>query len=746
MGGYVNEVLKEIQKNELKKNWRSRWFHYGFALIFFELLTGTFLLLNTQLNFIAQFFLLFHLLLGFLLIVSLVAFIQRFFLYKRFWQDSLFSFLGQSIIASFLTSLASGTVLFFTGITGLKWLWFVHLISSYALTLVLCCFALLVVRRTQAELSDKMRSAFLKTVRKVSIKIAISSAVIIFIPLVLGFIYAEPDVTTKPRNYSLPFGPNPFFPGAVKTKENQFYKKEVFANSLSCGTTGCHQGIGRQWEESTHFRTPNPFVDAVQKLMILEGEEGRLFDQIQNDHIKKLNSQKLGRETFRKCAACHAPVALVAGNIDPSIPFDTDKNFEGVSCTLCHSIESAGTKGGGDYVVNPQSQYLFSYSQNALGQYLHNALIKNKPQLHKESYSKPFYKETGYCISCHERLHFKSWNESSYNNKKHPEQTKHCQSCHMPQVHEADEISAKEKGTIADHRFLSGGLSMARYFGKHEQFKKTSEFLKDKKIDLKIIAPSHIKAGELQTIIVRNANVGIGHNFPAGPEADIVEGWVYLKVQDSSGKIHFESGKLKADNHLDRNSTFIYHSVPYDGTGANMGLGRHRSWRFVEDRHQVIRPRMFHDIQYRLIIPKSVTGQLFIEAELNYRKPNQEFADWVLGKGKFLVPHVQMDTDKVTVQITVDSQKVENAKTSFNRELALLNLPGDIKKMQTFPEPDYQLDVEAKIVLFEAYGWLKKKQVKKAIATIETLGESAKKTKAYKDFYQRLNSFRKRKL
>jgi len=677
-------------------------------------------------------------------LISLVAFVQRFFLYKHFWTDYFFSILGQSIVVTFLLSLVSGTVLFFTGITDFKWLWYLHLTTSYFLTVVICLFSILVLRRTQRALNGKTREAFLKSIRQVIFKIAVSSVTMVLIPLALGFLYFETDVRVIPKSYSRPFEVNPFFPGAVKTKDFAFYKKEVFANSQSCGTTGCHEGIARQWKESTHSNTPNPFVEAVQRLMIQEGNNGHIFDQIKIEHIKELNLKKPGRETFRKCAACHAPVALITGNVDPSIPYETDKNFEGVSCTLCHSIESASGKGGGAYEVNPQAQYLFSYAQNPIGQYLHNALIRNKPELHKESYSKPFYKETGYCISCHERLHFKSWEQSTYNKGLYSEKTKHCQNCHMQEVPTSNEISARIKGTVADHRFISGGLSMARFNGKEEQFAKTVHFLKDKKIDLKVVAPAALQPGRLQTIVIRNANLGVGHNFPAGPEADIVEAWVHISVTDSQGKIIFESGKLQNDNHLDRNSTFFYHSEPFDGNGTSMGMNRHRSWRFVEDRHQVIRPKMFHDVKYNFFIPKSSSGPLSIKASLNYRKPNQEFVDWALGKGKFIVPYVEMDSEKVLVRLSTDAKELSSSQAAYKKELDKVVISGDIKKMESFPPPDHQLDVEAKILTHEAYKFLNQGLQAKAIITIEALGEAAKKTRSYKEFYQKINRNKKR--
>lgn len=729
----MTRELNELKKQELKKDWKSTAYQYGIGLIVFEFISGTVLILNKNLQWFEQFLLLFHMLLGFLLIISIVAFYLRLKLYLKVWNGKGFSLLGWATLVSFLISFMTGAVLFFTGITGLYGLWLVHVVSSYLFSAAFLWFVGAVIVFSAKESGARQRRAFLKMLRFISLRIAFIFALVWSASYLWAKSFSIPKLTVTVGNYRLPFKKDPFFPSSVKTDNGALYRKDVFANSQSCGVSGCHETINRQWEDSTHFRTPNPFVRAVQVGMIESGKKEGFFTNAKTDHIKKLNQQFPAREVYRKCAACHAPVALVSGNVGNHTAPESDEEFEGVSCSTCHSLEAAGFKGGGDYTIVPQPQYIFYYNTNPVAQYLHNVLVKNKPDLHKKAYTKSFYKETTACVGCHERLHFKSWQESAYNNVESPAQTKHCQTCHMPDVRDEYDISAKEKGFIKDHRFLSGGLTMAKLYKKEEQYNKTKEFLQDKKIDTEIIVPAKIRSGSEMNFIVRNINTGVGHNFPAGPEADIVEAWVHVTIKDVTGKILFERGQLGDDNILDKKENFVYYSQPVDANGKELELDRHRSWLFVSDKHQVIAPRMFHDVPFTFKIPPGFSGKLLVEASLNYRKPNQEFANWALGHTNFKVPHVAMDSDREAILLTENMEEHRIAEQDFIRAKKLDVLPGGLRKMHSFPKPEKQLDVESRVVLHHVHDLLKDKKMREAQESMESLGTTVRKTKIFRE-------------
>ena len=732
---------------ELKKDWPSKFYQYGFAIIAFQFLTGLYLLFVKRFNFFDQFILLSHLSFGFFLIISLYFFIQRFIIYRRFWNDKIFHLLGLSTIIAFASSLTTGIIIFFLGISGLKWIWFFHISVSFLFSFLILTYIFLVLVRAMIPLKGRPRAAFEKMIRSIAARVSVIVVIIISFNIISSRLYHAPDPYFKVGHYEMPFeNNNPFFPSMMSTTNNTFYKKDNFANSKSCGTSGCHTGVYKQWEESAHLMTPNYAVSAVQKALATEGKRGNFFDKVKSEHIKKINTNFPGREAFRTCAACHAPVALISGHVNSGRPLETFTEFEGVSCTLCHSIEKSDIRGGGDYSVTAPEQYLFSNSKNKIGQFIHHTLIRTRPEYHKITYNKPFYKETKYCVSCHERLHFKSWDSSQYHDKKNANKTKHCQHCHMPQVTVKDEISAKEKGTIADHRFLSGGLTIAKYYGKEEQYKKTVDFLQNKKISSKIIAPKNAKPGSVFKFVVRNASLEVGHNFPAGPEADLVEAWVEIKAISNKGKILFAKGELDKDNHLDTNENFIYHSVPYDSFGNKLPLTRHHSWRYVEDRHQVIAPRMFHDIPFEFKIPLSLKGSFTISSYFQFRRPNQHFADWALGKGVFKVPHISMDNDLIVVELNSNDEKLEIAKKEYEKELSLEVISENIKKMHSFPAPERQIDMETKVTLDYAYSLLKKGDVLKAIEEADRVGPLAKKTRPYRHFLKRANYYKSKRM
>src|ERR1041385_3205645 len=130
------------------------------------------------------------------------------------------------------------------------------------------------------------------------------------------------------RNYDYKFGANPFAPSNASSTTGTFIPGEQFISSARCAT--CHTDAHAQWRQSAHgnaFREP--------------------FYQ---KNVKDLISQK-GIEFTRHCESCHNPAALFSGaltkNSKVKRPFDED----GVSCIVCHSIQSANSRGVGGYVM-----------------------------------------------------------------------------------------------------------------------------------------------------------------------------------------------------------------------------------------------------------------------------------------------------------------------------------------------------------------------------------------------------------
>lgn len=69
--------------------------------------------------------------------------------------------------------------------------------------------------------------------------------------------------------------------------------------------------------------------------------------------------------------------------------------------------------------------------------------------------------------------------------------------------------------------------------------------------------------------IVRIADVGVGHRFPAGPESDLLAR-PEIDIEDEKGNLIFQYGRLDKDNLLDEVRTGILRSVPRDVEGNLM--------------------------------------------------------------------------------------------------------------------------------------------------------------------------------
>ena len=120
--------------------------------------------------------------------------------------------------------------------------------------------------------------------------------------------------------YELPFGPNPFAPSAAHTSTGELLAPEAFIPAARCA--GCHARVHAQWSESAHrssFR--EPYYQA---------------------NVHDLIDARVIAAT-RHCEGCHNPVALFTGALSQDARVARPFDDEGVTCSVCHSIEAAVT-------------------------------------------------------------------------------------------------------------------------------------------------------------------------------------------------------------------------------------------------------------------------------------------------------------------------------------------------------------------------------------------------------------------
>ncbi|WP_083568621.1 multiheme c-type cytochrome [Arcobacter sp. LA11] len=408
--------------------------------------------------------------------------------------------------------------------------------------------------------------------------------------------------------------------------EVEKYHVEDWTNSAKCKS--CHSEIFNQWADSNHKNLvgTNPYYLVVENIAAqTEGEE------------------------FRKwCMSCHNPSAITTGLVDKTTP-TMDKFFEsgaktlieelkvhgntkleeGVSCVACHritKIEDAG--GNAAYTLNltERQKYTFEDTNNEAAQWLSEKFINSKPEAHIKSYMKPVYKDSVYCASCHDEFTpgsgskivstFKEWENSPFNNPSDPTKHKSCIDCHMTYLKD-DQLSplrgrSTDGGKIKDdvkvhyfagsNHFLSG-LKSSEHEDQTLQLLRTSA-----QLDVNIDGTK---------IDVGVKNVGAGHHLPTGV-ADFRELWLDITVKDRTGKVVFESGKLKEDGNLGEDAR-PFMKVFGDKDGKPVGLLFWRYEKLLSDTRIKAGERRVESYEIKIDEGEELLYPLTAIVKLNFR-------------------------------------------------------------------------------------------------------------------------------
>lgn len=495
------------------------------------------------------------------------------------------------------------------------------------------------------------------------------------------------------ENYDFRFGQDkPFAPSNANTYNGKFIKGDDFLSSEKCAS--CHTDVHPQWRQSAHansFREP--------------------FYQ---KNVKDLISQRNIAFT-RHCESCHNPAALFSGALTdkPAFkkrPFDKD----GVSCIACHSIESVTGKGIGGYVMGQPAML-----QKADGTKILEATdqeILDNVEDHKRAMMRPLLKQPEFCGACHKSQVPKELNDykflrafavadelqqSSFSKESpHPFYIRNketCNTCHMKvEPTKFFDVSAKQDGVIANHRFASANTAIPTFYGYKEQLEEVTKFLQDDKLGVdifalsilsegktkeKLVAPMNrkdfkIKGGDRLTADVVITNKNIGHSFP--PELrDFYEAYVEFSVGDENGKILYKSGFIQPDGDLDDKAhAYKTYLVKEDGSYNDI----HHIWKTKVVAHNLAIPSGRSDLaRYRFTLPKDIVGKIKLTAKLQYRRFTRVFSDYALGNSTDL-PIITMATSERNLLIgdenksqPVDPKAMPDWRRWNNYGIALLD-------------------------------------------------------------------------
>jgi tetratricopeptide (TPR) repeat protein len=381
-----------------------------------------------------------------------------------------------------------------------------------------------------------------------------------------------------------------------------------------------------------------------------------------------------GNEYARHCEGCHNPIGLLSGTITKGVSQKRPTDNDGITCTVCHSIQSVDRRGTGSYVLAQPTALLDAAGKPIYGK-VPDAEILAHLDRHSAAVMKPFYKTTDFCGSCHkaalphelndykwQRAIFLSdeWQNSSFA-KQSPlpfyskPTVSTCQTCHMAKDALGLPDPGAKDGKLASHRWLGANTLIPTFYKYGDQLEKTTAFLQAGvfNVDLfgleggeqaGLIAPLGTKpftlhAGDPVTVSVVIQNKGAAHSH-VPEQRDMYESWVQFTVKAQDGSTVMDSGFLKPDGNLDeRAHSFTNRLVNQEGNLNSL----HEVWKNrVVAYNNTIQSGRSQVVRYQFRVPEKMTaGDLTVTAKVNYRRFDQHFIDFGLSKG-YVQPVVVM--------------------------------------------------------------------------------------------------------
>ncbi|HEX3661474.1 MAG TPA: tetratricopeptide repeat protein [Acidobacteriaceae bacterium] len=461
-------------------------------------------------------------------------------------------------------------------------------------------------------------------------------------------------------SYQLPFGPGIAMPGNAAVVGGKFLPASAFPDAAYCGH--CHQEAYHQWRQALHansFRTP--FYRASVNLLI---------------HSK-------GIAFARHCDSCHNPIAVLSGALNPNSSLDRSFDRDGVTCTVCHSIQSVSSKlGNGSYVMGVPAVMVDARGRRIPGIVPDTEILAHLDR-HSKAVMQDFYRTPVFCSACHkanlppELNHYKwirafttydEWQTSKFSQQNpltfYTADYKSCQDCHMKRVRAVLPDYGSSQGMIASHRWLAGNTAVPFYYGYNEQLKQTIAFLQSGdylNLDLfalrptngSMVAPLGTTAFDVKPdtnlevwVVVQNRN--IGHSLL--PEVrDLYQAWIQFTVMDAAGAKIYESGFLNPDGTLDQRA-HKFDNRPVDGNGEF--VDSHKVWTIHSVAYDnTIQAGRSTLVRYAFHIPAQAHFPLTITASVNYRHLRQTYLDNVFGRNHPAYPVVELASRSRTLRL-----------------------------------------------------------------------------------------------
>ena len=426
----------------------------------------------------------------------------------------------------------------------------------------------------------------------------------------------------------LPSAPGEFTPSLVAVDRTTPHQAgdvtdgAMLSDVDSCAS--CHPDAAAQWSTSAHSFASfgNPIYRANVELL----------------------RKDLGSTTSRHCGGCHDMPLMVDGLMTSSAPIPPAdlRSHSGVTCRLCHAIESTTKDGNGSYVWSRTPLDAPDLRDPA-------SIAKHKQAVAVKSQGAEL------CVGCHRGfisadmgmpVHLSGldepggWRNSAWTGNgmgrvdKVEKQT--CLDCHMErEPASAAELGAKG-GTMASHRFLGGHTWMASMRGDTEHLQR----LRAKLEGAASIDIAGARLGDASTggarwhlpaegapvapgakialdVVIRNLLVG--HRFPGGV-LDIQDAWIEVDVTDRAGRRLASSG-LTHETDPDDEDTQVLRTLVVDEHGNVLEEHQMAAFR-TQIQTQTLAAREAQVTRYTFTAPSTLTPAqlpLTVTARLRHR-------------------------------------------------------------------------------------------------------------------------------
>lgn len=414
-----------------------------------------------------------------------------------------------------------------------------------------------------------------------------------------------------------------FAPSELASVSGQPLKPDVFTEAETCGA--CHEAQLKDWKGSLHSQAHE---DGIYRA------------------FADLARQEGGDPLYIFCSACHAPAAVVTGEI-PGRPH-TFLTKEGVTCDGCHLVKDVRDvqqgAGANASLVLDNADVRYGPLQNPATNDMHRSRFS---ALHASS---------RLCSACHTLTHpsnglviedtYVEWQQGPY-----ARAGVQCQDCHMRTVAQALTVAATLKpvavpGPGSDggpvrpdvhaHTFIGGsfqrelnGASAAHAAAAEQRLKGAAR--------LALRLPPRLAPGAPLPVAVEVTNTSAGHAIPSSI-TELRQVWISLLVADAGGQALYSNGVLRADGSLGPDAV-IFHTI----LGDAQGRPTYRMWKATRMLFEkLIPPRATVTTTYAVPVPAAARGPLTVRAALHYRSAPQEAMDELFGAGKFKLRVVEM--------------------------------------------------------------------------------------------------------